>query len=141
MQMKSFLNWLAGEQTMPFGENSQHVPVTLIDFNNFSRNTYVITQPVHTNWPRRKTPRYSYASKRFPLVVGEFKNTVRPSISWYDGAVDINDDYQNTIPQLFVPNLLSFATEGKLYRYGSVRMPWSYGAHEDLKKAKKNTRN
>src|SRR5690606_10130255 len=58
-----------------------------------------------------------------PLVVGELKTPVRPSISWYDGAVDIQDDYENTIPQLFVPNLFSFATEGKMYRYGSVRMP------------------
>jgi type I restriction enzyme R subunit len=40
-----------------------------------------------------------------------------------DGAVQIHDDYENTIPQLFVPNIFSFASEGKTFRYGSIRMP------------------
>ena len=58
-----------------------------------------------------------------PLVVGEFKTPVRPAVSWYDGAVDIHDDYERNIPALFVPNVFSFATEGKYFRYGSIRMP------------------
>ena len=48
---------------------------------------------------------------------------MRPSISWLDGAVQIHDDYENTVPQLFVPNIFSFASEGKTFRYGSIRMP------------------
>ena len=61
-------------------------------------------------------------------MVGEAKTPIRPSISWLDGAHEIHDIYENAIPQLFVPNILSFATEGKEFFYGSVRCPlelWS----------------
>jgi type I restriction enzyme R subunit len=56
------------------------------------------------------------------LVVGEAKTPVRPAISWFDGAVQL-EEYQNSIPQLFVPNVFMFATEGKSYRAGSVKLP------------------
>jgi type I restriction enzyme R subunit len=48
---------------------------------------------------------------------------VRPAVTWVDGASDIHNGYEQSVPQMFVPNVLSFATEGKCYRYGSVRMP------------------
>ncbi|MDR4509047.1 MAG: HsdR family type I site-specific deoxyribonuclease [Candidatus Brocadiaceae bacterium] len=57
------------------------------------------------------------------FVIGEFKTPVRPAISWLDGATQIHDDYENSIPELFVPNIFSLATEGKTFRYGSIRMP------------------
>ena len=63
-----------------------------------------------------------------PVVVGEAKTPIRPAISWLDGAHEIHDIYENAVPQLFVPNILSFATEGKELFYGSVRAPlqhWS----------------
>jgi type I restriction enzyme R subunit len=58
-----------------------------------------------------------------PLVVGEAKTPVRPAVTWVDGASDIHNGYEQSVPQMFVPGVLSFATEGKCYRYGSVRMP------------------
>ncbi len=59
----------------------------------------------------------------FPLVVGEAKTPVRPAYTWIDGAVQIHDDYEQSVPQFFVPNVFSFATEGKDFRYGTVGMP------------------
>ena len=61
-----------------------------------------------------------------PVVVGEVKTPIRPAISWLDGAHEIHDIYENSIPQLFVPNILSFATEGKELFYGAVRNPLQY---------------
>ncbi len=58
-----------------------------------------------------------------PLVVIEAKTPVRSSQSWLDGALQVHDDYKKNVPELFVPNLFSVATEGKEYRYGSVAMP------------------
>ena len=57
-----------------------------------------------------------------PLVIGEAKTPVRPAISWFDGAAQL-EEYQNSVPQLFVPNVFMFATEGKSYRAGSVKLP------------------
>ena len=59
----------------------------------------------------------------FPLVVGEAKTPVRPAYTWIDGAAQVHDDYEQSVPQFFVPNVFSFATEGKDFRYGTVGMP------------------
>jgi len=119
-----FAEWLRGEKSMPFGERGEHTPVRLIDFENLSNNDYVVTN----QWVYP----FKEGGRRFdiimlvngiPLVVGEAKTPVRPAVTWVDGASDIHNGYEQSVPQMFVPNVLSFATEGKCYRYGSVRMP------------------
>lgn len=57
-----------------------------------------------------------------PVAIGELKTPVRNAISWLDGAQDISD-YEKSVPEMFVPNVFNFASEGKCYRYGSVNMP------------------
>lgn len=134
---EEFSKWLTGDKTMPFGENNQHVPVRLIDFDNVDNNSYIVTNQYTVLGKTEKRPDLTFLINGIPIVIGELKTPVRPAISWFDGAVDIHDDYENTIPQLFVPNLFSFATEGKMYRYGSVRMPlelWGPWKTEDSKK-------
>ena len=44
-------------------------------------------------------------------------------MTWFDGAFQVNEIYEQQVPAMFVPNVFSFATEGKLFRYGSIRMP------------------
>ena len=41
---------------------------------------------------------------------------------------EIHEIYENSVPQLFVPNILSFATEGKELFYGGVRTPLEFWA-------------
>ena len=119
-----FAEWLRGEKTMPFGERGEHTPVRLIDFENLSNNDYIVTNqwvyPVKEGGRRFDI---ILLVNGIPLVVGEAKTPVRPAVTWVDGASDIHNGYEQSVPQMFVPNVLSFATEGKRYRYGSVRMP------------------
>jgi type I restriction enzyme R subunit len=119
-----FAEWLRGEKSMPFGERDEHTPVRLIDFENLSNNDYVVTNqwvyPVKEGGRRFDI---IMLVNGIPLVVGEAKTPVRPAVTWVDGASDIHNGYEQSVPQMFVPNVLSFATEGKCYRYGSVRMP------------------
>lgn len=120
---EAFTEWLHGDKTMPFGENNQHVPVRLIDFDDLRNNRYVITQQL-TFKPARIECRFDLVLfvNGIPLVVGEVKTPTREAISWFDGAEQIQD-YERDAPDFFVPNVFSFASEGKTYRYGSVRMP------------------
>lgn len=120
---EQFTEWLRGEKSMPFGENNQHVPVRLIDFENPENNTYIVTNQYAVVSSVEKRPDMVMLVNGIPLVVAEFKTPVRPAISWLDGAIDIHDDYEKTIPQLFVPNVFSCSTEGKTFRYGSISMP------------------
>ena len=133
-----FAEWLRGEKSMPFGERGEHTPVRLIDFENLTNNDYVVTN--QWVYPMKEGGRrfdIVMLVNGFPLVVGEAKTPVRPAVTWVDGASDIHNGYEQSVPQMFVPNVFSFATEGKCYRYGSVRMPidiwgpWHEGQNKD----------
>lgn len=137
-----FTEWLLGDKTMPYGKNGQHIPVRLIDFETIGNNSFIITNQFTLKNGVEKIPDIVMFVNGIPIIVGELKTPVRPAISWLDGATDIHDDYENTIPALFVPNLFSFATEGKKFRYGSVRMPlelWGPWREESRKQENENT--
>lgn len=123
---EEFYAWLSGDKTMPFGENNRHVPVRLIDFDTLDSNRFVITNQYAVKALETKIPDIVLLINGIPIVVGEAKTPIRPSVSWLDGAHEIHNIYENSIPQLFVPNLLSFATEGKELYYGSIRCPLEF---------------
>jgi len=129
---EEFTTWLKGEKSMPFGKNNEHVTVKLIDFENIRNNDFVITKEY--NVKLKKISDIVLLVNGIPLVVGECKTPVRPAISWFDGAWQISEDYEVNIPSLFVPNVFSFATEGKEFKYASIRAPlekWSPWKNED----------
>ena len=125
---EEFQKWLRGDKSMPFGENNSHVPVNLIDFDDLSNNTYIITNQFKIRQQETKIPDIVMFINGMPLVVGEAKTPVRSSVSWLDGAHEVHDIYENAVPQLFVPSILSFATEGKELFYGSIRAPLEHWA-------------
>jgi type I restriction enzyme R subunit len=116
--------WLHGDKTMPFGLNGEHTTIRLIDFENPANNDLLVCN----QW----TYQVGSLAQRFyvlflvnglPIVIGEAKTPVRPAVTWVDGAAQVHDDYEQSVPAMFVPNVFNFATEGKAFRYGSVRMP------------------
>lgn len=122
-----FREWLTGEHTMPFGENNRHVTVKLIDFDNLSNNQYIITRQYHLRQRNTRIPDIVLLINGLPVVIGEAKTPVRPAVSWVDGASQVKK-YEDEVTQLFVPNILSFATEGKSLHYGAVRTPLRFWA-------------
>lgn len=125
---EEFMFWVRGERSMPFGKNNQHVPIKLVDFENLENNDFVLTKEYSIRRGVEKRPDIVLLVNGIPIVVGECKTPVRPAISWFDAAVQIHDDYERSVPGMFVPNVFSFATEGKEYRYGSIGAPlenWS----------------
>lgn len=124
---ETMAEWLRGEKSMPFGPNGEHVPVRLMDFDNPANNEWVVTN----QWTYKPSPTGDMDKRfdivllvnGFPLVIGEAKTPVRKAVTWLDGASQINDDYENSVPQMFAANVFNFACDGRKYRYGSVRMP------------------
>ncbi len=121
---ENFMAWLRGEKTMPFGPNGEHVAVRLVDFTQPGNNRLTVTN----QW----TYQTGSVVKRFdvvflvnglPVVIGEAKTPTRSAVTWFDGAYQVNEIYEKEIPAMFVPNVFSFATEGRVLRYGSIRMP------------------
>ncbi|MGI8891775.1 MAG: type I restriction endonuclease subunit R [Chthoniobacterales bacterium] len=121
---ENFTNWLRGEKTMPFGPNGEHVPVRLLDWVYPDRNQLTVTnQWVFQSGTVEKRFDMVFLVNGLPLVIGEAKTPTRSAVTWFDGAYQVNEIYEKEVPVMFVPNVFSFATEGKCLRYGSIRMP------------------
>jgi len=121
---EEFAAWLTGERSMPFGERGEHITIRLIDFADIEQNQYVVTtQFAYRAGATEKRADIVLLINGIPLVVIEAKTPVRASQSWLDGALQVHDDYERNVPELFVPNVFSVATEGKDFRYGSIGLP------------------
>lgn len=125
---EEFAAWLRGERSMPFGFQHRHTTVNLIDFAHPAKNRYVVTSQWTSKAGSERRFDIVLLVNGIPLVVGEAKSPMRPAVTWVDGAAQIHDDYETNAAPMFVPNVFSFATEGKTFRYGAARMPldlWS----------------
>jgi type I restriction enzyme R subunit len=125
---EEFARWLRNEVTLPMGKNNQHVAIKLIDFEELNNNSFILSNQFKLRTRETKIPDIVLFVNGIPLVVGEAKTPVRPAVTWFDGAHDIHVAYENAVPQLFVPNVFSFATEGKEIFIGAVRTPLEFWA-------------
>ncbi|MGJ0515055.1 MAG: type I restriction endonuclease subunit R [Methylomicrobium sp.] len=133
---EEFAKWLRGEVSLPIGEHHEHVNIRLIDFEKPENNSFLLAHQFKIKANEIKIPDIVMFVNGIPLVVGEAKTPVRPAVSWLDGAHDIHVIYENTVPQLFVPNVFSFATEGKELFIGGVRTPLEFWAPWRLEEEK-----
>lgn len=116
--------WLRGLESHQFVGTQQAVPIKLIDFDNPRVNSLIVADEV-TFMAGKETNRFDHVLfvNGFPLVVGEDKTPVKKNRSWLNAARDINLTYEVESPGFFVPNVFSFATEGRDLRYGPVGLP------------------
>lgn len=114
------------ENSFAFGENGRMIPIRFFGTltpDELQKNEYIVTnQWVYPMQEGGKRLDIVLLINGFPIAIGELKTPVREAITWLDGAGDISA-YEKSIPQMFVPNVFNFATEGKFFRYGSVCMP------------------
>ena len=121
-----FREQLFEKNSYPFGKDGEHVAIKFFDFKDVTNNHLVVTrQWIYANPGQRNN------DKRFdlvfiingqPMVIGEAKTPVRPSVTWADGASDIRD-YENSVPAMFAANVFNFASEGKEYHYAGIGAP------------------
>jgi type I restriction enzyme, R subunit len=121
---ENFMAWLRGEKTMPFGPHGEHVNVRLVDAAQPANNRLTVcNQWIYQAGAVEKRFDVVFLVNGLPLVIGEAKTPTRSAVTWFDGAFQVNEIYEKQAPIMFVPNVFSFATEGRLFRYGSIRMP------------------
>jgi len=125
---EEFAKWLRNEHSLPFGPNGEHVKIRLIDYKELKNNSFILTNQFKVHARETKIPDIVMFINGIPVVVGELKTPVRPAVSWYDGAYEVHDIYEKSVPQLFVPNILSFASEGKELFIGAVKTPLEFWA-------------
>lgn len=119
-----FRKLLFEENSYPFGENGDNLNIRFFS-DNVKENRCVVTN--QWEYPRLskeggKRLDLVFVINGIPMVVGEAKTPVRPQVTWADGAVDILH-YEKSIPEMFVSNILTFATEGKELQYAGIGCP------------------
>lgn len=121
---EEFVAWICGRRTIKYIGTDQDVQVRLIDFDNPTKNILRVTTEA-TFHIGREHRRYDLVLwiNGLPLVIGEMKTPVGVNISWLNGATDIHNAYEKKTPEFFVPNVFSFASEGREFRYGAVGQP------------------
>lgn len=117
-----FAGWLNGSQHHEFVGTKGHVPVRLVDFDNPTANRLVVSDEVVFGTPGNQA-RFDIVLwvNGIPLVVGETKSPSSPNITWVKGAQDVHDHYEVERAPFFVPNVFSFASEGRELAYGALR--------------------
>jgi type I restriction enzyme, R subunit len=131
------VSWLRGVESHQFIGELVAEPVRLIDFDDPRNNRLIMSTEVTYKVGSQKPRRYDVVLwvNGFPLVVGETKTPVKDGVSWLNAAMDVAETYEVKTPGFFVPNVLSFATEGKDFRFGPIGLPpemWlPWGSTED----------
>lgn len=119
---ESITKWFRNDGCIQVGD--EFPPVHLFDFHNIDNNHFVVTPQYQVQGERGSvTADLVLLVNGFPLVVIEAKPPPRPSVTWYDRAVTIRQEYEKAVPELFVCNVLNVATDGRELRYGSIGMP------------------
>lgn len=125
-QNEQFKKLIFEENSYPFGKDGRMIPIRFFGTGtqeDLKLNEYVVTnQWVFPKEDGGKRFDIVLLINGFPVVIGELKTPTRNAVTWLDGAGDISA-YEKSIPQMFVTNVLNFASEGKCFRYGSVNMP------------------
>lgn len=127
-QNEKFKKLIFEENSFPFGKDGRMTPIKFFGTmteEELAKNEYVVTnQWVYPMEKSGKRFDIVLLVNGFPLVIGELKTPVRDSITWLDGAQDIQD-YEKSVPQMFCTNVFNFASEGKTFRYGAINAPLS----------------
>jgi type I restriction enzyme R subunit len=117
------IDWLRGLESIDLPGVDNPPPIRLIDFDNPRANRLVVSREVTYHSGVGIPRRFDLVLwvNGFPLVICETKSPSEGS--WLNAAKDINEVYEVDVPAFFVPNVFSFATEGKELKVGAIGAP------------------
>ena len=121
-----FRKLLFEENSYPFCENGDNINIRFFaKTDDAYKNRCIVTN--QWEYPRKskeggKRLDFVYVINGIPMIIGEAKTPVKASVTWADGAADIMH-YQKSIPEMFVPNIFTFASEGRELQYASIGCP------------------
>lgn len=125
-----FRKLLFEENSYPFGPDGDNINIRFFsdgkdkDGKEYKNRCVITNQWEYPRLSKEGGKRLDlvFVINGIPMVIGEAKTPVRPQVTWADGATDIMH-YQKSIPEMFVPNILCFASEGKELQYAGIGCP------------------
>ncbi len=116
-----WLAFLRGGYSRKLQGDKTHRPIKLIDFDNPSNNTFVVTNQLEVRGLSYRIPDVVVYVNGIPLVVVEAKSAIAKK-DVFDAISDIRV-YEKELPRLFATNLFNIATNGTSLRYGATGAP------------------
>ena len=101
--------------------NKQSFLLQLIDFENIDNNIFKVCNQVVIKGPQNKRiPDTIIYINGLPMVVWEYKSTVREDATIYDAFVQLTTRYTRDIPELFKYNAFVVISDGINSKMGSL---------------------
>ena len=116
-----FRKIVEGENYIRLDRSKKDFYLQLIDFANPSNNIFKVCNQVIVKGPQQKRiPDTIIYINGIPMVVWEFKSTVKPDTTIYDAFEQITIRYTRDIPELFKYNAFVVISDGVNSKMGSV---------------------
>ena len=100
--------------------------IQLIDYENIDNNHYRIVNQMEIFGFERRIPDGILYINGLPLVVFEFKSTIREEATIFDAYKQLTTRYQRDIPELFKYNALCVISDGVNNKMGSFFAPYEF---------------
>jgi len=100
--------------------------INLIDFDNLENNTFKIINQLEIKGNEKRIPDLILYINGLPVVVFEFKTSVKENTTIFDAYKQLTTRYKRDIPDLFKYNAFVVVSDGINTKYGSFFAPYDY---------------
>ena len=106
--------------------NKKDVFIQLIDYSVADNNLYKIVNQLEISGVEKRIPDVILYINGLPLVVFEFKSSVREECTIHDAYIQLTVRYKRDIPELFKYNTLCIISDGVNNKMGSFFSPYEF---------------
>jgi len=124
---KIVMKWLADGFTLKREDRSQKdFRVHLIDYSSANKNIYKFVNQLEITGTEKRIPDGIIYINGIPVVVFEFKSTIREEATLHDGYKQLTVRYERDIPELFKYNAFCVISDGVNNKAGSFFAPYDF---------------
>lgn len=106
--------------------NQKDFWVYLIDYSNSNNNIYKFVNQLEITGSEKRIPDGIIYINGLPIVVLEFKSTIREDATLHDAFVQLTVRYKRDIPELFKYNAFCIISDGVNNKAGSFFAPYDF---------------
>jgi type I restriction enzyme R subunit len=124
---KTVMKWLADGFTLKREDRSQKdFRVHLIDYSSANINIYKFVNQLEITGTEKRIPDGIIYINGIPVVVFEFKSSIREEATLHDGYRQLTVRYERDIPELFKYNAFCVLSDGVNNKAGSFFAPYDF---------------
>ena len=124
---RAFMNMVSDGLTLKREAHSQKdLFIQLIDYSAADRNYYKIVNQFEIAGSEKRIPDGILYVNGLPLVVFEFKSTIREEATIHDAYVQLTVRYRRDIPELLKYNAFCVISDGANSKMGSLFAPYEF---------------